>query len=502
MNANGTNSTRVLPELASANRSFSSPFWAPDGTMILVSERVGSGTAVWIINPDGTMVPSTGPRFGDTDASWMPDGQHILFVRDGDIHSIALTGGPSTRITQDPYPDFQPRASPDGRFIAWISVHNGVRILVAKESNNYHHIIAQTSDILDPFWSPDSTRIGFTSTLNGGRTLWTSTLVSPNYQPVRAPLPLNGNASQGSWSIGAAPAPTPALSGQIAFLFGTQQGRLGIMNADGTNRHIVSDSLYNVREPHISPDGSRIIFHSYGNQVQGIGVINSDGRGLRNVGYNGYRPRFLGDNNRFLFERYDSTLARTVYLLGSLDGAPESLAPVPASARNVAASPDGKQFVYMDASYALWIVGFDGTNPRQLVPATAGIFRFRPSFSPDGARVLFEQIFQSNDNNASLILVNTDGSDLRQIPTGLPSNRVASFSPDGTHVCFEARDATFVTSAYRCRLDGTELTRIYSGPNLGEALPSWGGAAIAPPPTSLGAAKTFAPKRTSSAPSS
>lgn len=48
-----------------------------------------------------------------------PYGDRIVFVADGDIWSVAKTGGAAERLTSAPGQDMFPRASPDGRWIAY-----------------------------------------------------------------------------------------------------------------------------------------------------------------------------------------------------------------------------------------------------------------------------------------------------------------------------------------------------------------------------------------------
>ena len=91
--------------------------------------QAGDKTGWEVNNPDF----SSQPRFASinvTEGTWVsldvsPDGSTIVFDLLGDIYSLPIEGGKATAITQGMAWDIQPRFSPDGSQIAFISDRDG-----------------------------------------------------------------------------------------------------------------------------------------------------------------------------------------------------------------------------------------------------------------------------------------------------------------------------------------------------------------------------------------
>src|SRR5687768_18390683 len=76
------------------------------------------------------LVTSRTARFTTDQGTWMsvdvsPDGNTIAFDLLGDIYTVPMTGGKATRIIGGNAIDMQPRFSPDGRSLVFISDRNG-----------------------------------------------------------------------------------------------------------------------------------------------------------------------------------------------------------------------------------------------------------------------------------------------------------------------------------------------------------------------------------------
>lgn len=60
-----------------------------------------------------------------TDMTLSPDGKTLAFVWDNDLWSVSIEGGTASRLTTDPAKDAQPKYSPDGQRIAFVSDRTG-----------------------------------------------------------------------------------------------------------------------------------------------------------------------------------------------------------------------------------------------------------------------------------------------------------------------------------------------------------------------------------------
>src|SRR5207302_1675559 len=76
------------------------------------------------------LTPTRPLRFTTDEGTWVsldvsPDGTTIVFELLGDLYTIPIAGGKATRITSGQAFDAQPRFSPDGRSIVFVSDRSG-----------------------------------------------------------------------------------------------------------------------------------------------------------------------------------------------------------------------------------------------------------------------------------------------------------------------------------------------------------------------------------------
>ncbi len=116
--------SKLLP-LSPAIHSAQWTAWSPDGREIAVEDNEGEqNRSIWIVRSDGSgarkLIDYSGTTYDGLD--WTPDGKNIVYSGlSGDrmqLFSVPRAGGPPRQLTHDSGNLFQPRVSPDGRWIA------------------------------------------------------------------------------------------------------------------------------------------------------------------------------------------------------------------------------------------------------------------------------------------------------------------------------------------------------------------------------------------------
>ncbi len=139
--------------------------WSPDGSRIAVMAReAGKPWQIYITSANGgNLIPLLHEQGNAADPSWTPDGKFIVFGSTNDtmgkdnsnrsLHRVNVANG---AIEQIPGSSglFSPRCSPDGRFIAALSLDQRQVRLYTVASHTWTTL--SVSSGADPIWSPDS----------------------------------------------------------------------------------------------------------------------------------------------------------------------------------------------------------------------------------------------------------------------------------------------------------------------------------------------------------
>jgi Tol biopolymer transport system component len=115
------------------------------------------------IHGDLPLKPERTFGFTTDEGTWIsldvsPDGRTIVFDLMGDLYTIPVEGGSATRLTEGMAYDVQPRFSPDGTKVAFISDRSGgenIWIMSLDRADTTQITRGNDNDYLSPEWTPD-----------------------------------------------------------------------------------------------------------------------------------------------------------------------------------------------------------------------------------------------------------------------------------------------------------------------------------------------------------
>jgi Tol biopolymer transport system component len=267
-------------------------------------------------------------RTRDGNPDWSPDGSRIAFSSDrtgkNEIYLMKADGSDQTRLTYNPdktnpNQSWEPKWSPDGTKIAFTfgytpvpsDTRSSIDIMNADGTNQLRITFQakagfQDQADLEPDWSPDGTRIVFTSNRVVNRQIYVMNADGSDQTRLTYD---GGYNNQPVWS----PDGT-----QIAYV---SNRNIYVMNSDGTNP-IKLTSNSNDGNPAWSPDGKQIVFNSIrdGRNYE-IYVMNADGsnqtRLSNSPGFNG-EPSWSPDAKKIAFSS-DRDGNYKIYIINIVD---------------------------------------------------------------------------------------------------------------------------------------------------------------------------------------
>jgi Tol biopolymer transport system component len=294
------------------------------------------------------------------------------------------------------------------------------------------------------------------------------------------------------------PPQPPPRDGSIAFQAfdpDSDSYEIFVANPDGTGlRNLTAAPDSDDTEPSWSPDRQRLAFVSArGGGISGataIYVMDADGGGARKLvdaGLEQSSPAWSPDGRWIAFSRCTfftesgvCSSAQIVVVQPDGRGARDVTQPVAQMSvtdSKPSWSPDGKRIVFTRTlsfgDNQIWVVGVDGTGLRRLLADDAESDH-NPSWSPDGTRIVFSSDVLGTE---AIFLMNADGSGAQKIVDEFkdPDDPDATigggavnpaFSPTGTRIVFSATGDLWTTD-----LAGQDVVRVTE--NGGDE-PDWG----------------------------
>jgi TolB protein len=190
-----------------------------------------------------------------------------------------------------------------------------------------------------------------------------------------------------------------------------------LMNPDGSGVIRLTSNPADDTEPTWSPDGQRIAFVSTRTGGSNVYVMNADGSGVRSLTgvAGGFEPSWSPDGTTIAFSRvvrlckFDVCLA-DVFIIPAAGGTASNVTRSPSGqAYDPAWSPDGSRIAYSQ-DRQIYTVRPDGTDKARISqdPAAQDI---APVWSPDGSKLAFTRYLE----NSEIFVMNADGTGATRI---------------------------------------------------------------------------------------
>jgi Tol biopolymer transport system component/serine/threonine protein kinase len=160
------------------------------GQIAFASTRSGI-PQLYLVNADGTdLTQLTIMEKGACQPSWSPDGSQLVFIspclgradftetiyNESSLYSINADGTGLKQLTPAPGSDFEPAWSPDGTRIAFTSVRGGFRQIYSVDVASLEvTLLTNTTSAIEssqPSWSPDGTKITYMVKRVGAFQIW------------------------------------------------------------------------------------------------------------------------------------------------------------------------------------------------------------------------------------------------------------------------------------------------------------------------------------------
>jgi Tol biopolymer transport system component/pimeloyl-ACP methyl ester carboxylesterase len=376
-------------------------------------------------------------RFPTNEGTWLsldvsPDGRTILFDLLGDLYTLPISGGTATRITQGMAFDSQPRYSPDGTRILFVSDRDGTENvwLMDADGSRPRLVTREKRDMfISPEWTPDGESLVVTRA-QGASGLWGWG---------GGPMDLYLYAIGGGTGVRLTNGPPPtavgsSVPGAVRYT-GAAFGRSGnslfaaaslgsswqvvSLHLDSPEPVVLTDAPGSAMRPAVSPDGRYFAYATRRSDVTSLRLRDlrdgSDRALLHGVTRDGQRDPDLsrdlvpgysftpdglalivsreGRLSRVAIQSGVSTpipfVAEVEQALGPLAHSPYALQDDRVRVRQLKEarpSPDGSRLVFV-ALDRLWLMELPNGTPRRLTSGSVG--EYSPAWSPDGKFIAY-----------------------------------------------------------------------------------------------------------------
>lgn len=355
---------------------------------------------------------------GPSSVSWSPDGEEVVYSMAGSLWRQRVNEGNATQLTNGPGYDYQPDWSSDGSLIVFTRyTGKALELQLLDLSNNKVTPLTTTGDVnLEPRFSPDGSQLAFVSTQNTGHfRIWIGTLKNGklNSQPLsneRETKTPRYYYSQ--WDHQLSPSWSPDGK-QLVFIsnpdniYGTGSIYTSeISNPDQLTLIQKEETSWRTK-PDWSSDGKRIIYASYlGRQWHQLWITTAKGNGdpypMTYGQFDATNPRWSPDANRIAYiSNKDGNTA--LWIQEVLGG---KTYPLVIQKRN---------YLNTHANLTLKIIDQEGNEVAARISVTGSDGR---SYAPDNAWMHADDAFDRNKQSFENHYFHSPGTSVVTLPVG------------------------------------------------------------------------------------
>ncbi|GAB5534211.1 MAG: hypothetical protein Rubg2KO_04600 [Rubricoccaceae bacterium] len=190
--------TRALSQMTSGDSSVFAPQWSPlRAALLYVSNKTDPASVIqWDTDTPRILYPDPSLDEGPTESPVLPQ---IAFSDGQDIYIADTQGTNPRRVTSDSATDKQPRWSPDGRQLVFVSDRAGNQDIWTLDlaTQTFRNLTQHPALEGHPEWSPDGTRILYYRYENGDADLYIADVETGE---ARNLTQSEGNELVGQWS--------------------------------------------------------------------------------------------------------------------------------------------------------------------------------------------------------------------------------------------------------------------------------------------------------------
>ena len=173
------------------------PSFSPDGTKLAFASDRDGDNEIYVVNADGSGLQKlTSNAANDQEPEWSPNGDYIAFrsnrTGNDEIFKMTASGASATNLTANAAADQAPAWSPDGSEIAFQRVIGGANTDVFRmnsDGQGQFDLTPTPAANVDaqPSWSPDGNLVAFQSNRDGNLEIYTVARIAPPATPAVTP---------------------------------------------------------------------------------------------------------------------------------------------------------------------------------------------------------------------------------------------------------------------------------------------------------------------------